>query len=148
MQIIVTTLVFALMSMTGGFAEAVQNPPKTILIEVNNQPLTVEYASTYEERNKGLMHRKTLCSDCGMLFNFQHSRYASMWMKNTYIPLDVAFIQSDGKILDIKPLSPHDLTPVGSSGEVHYALEMNQGWFEKNNVKEGDKIRVIEQKKP
>ena len=61
-------------------------------------------------------------------------------MQNTFLALDVAFITSDGVITDIKPMQPHDLTSVGASEAVLYALEMNQGWFAKNGIKVGDKI--------
>lgn len=113
-----------------------------ISIEFKNQSLKVEFADTYEERALGLMHRKTLCEDCGMLFQFDSERIASIWMKNTFIPLDLAYITVDGVIVDIKQLEPLDLTSVQSSKEVLYALEMNQGWFAKNDIKEGDKISI------
>lgn len=106
-------------------------------VQVNSIELEVEYALTFEQRATGLMHRKSMCSDCGMLFKYSRERVASMWMKNTYIPLDVAFVDQDGKIIDIKTMKPLDLTSVSSTKKVLYALEMNQGWFEKNGVKEG-----------
>ena len=65
-----------------------------------------------------------------------------MWMKNTYIPLDVAFIDKKGTITDIKPLQPHDLTSVGASTKVMYALEMNQGWFARHDIQVGDHIVI------
>lgn len=111
-------------------------------ISVKDLNLEVEYAKTPQQRARGLMFRKDLCEDCGMLFLFTPPRRASMWMKNTFVPLDVAFIDRDGVITDIKPLQPHDLTSVGASTKVMYALEMNQGWFAKNKIKVGDQIRV------
>lgn len=111
-------------------------------ITVKDLSLDVEYAKTAQQRARGLMFRKDLCEDCGMLFLFTPPRRASMWMKNTFVPLDVAFIDRDGVITDIKPLQPHDLTSVGASTKVMYALEMNQGWFAKNKIKVGDQILV------
>ena len=111
-------------------------------IGINNKSLTVEFAQTQEQRARGLMYRKSLCDDCGMLFHFDPARQASMWMKNTFVPLDVAFIDGKGVITDIKPLMPHDLTSVGASKVVSYALEMNQGWFAANKVRVGDQISV------
>ncbi|MBU2977647.1 DUF192 domain-containing protein [Alteromonas sp. C1M14] len=111
-------------------------------IVINDKPLTVEFANTQEQRARGMMYRKSLCDDCGMLFYFSPPRQASMWMKNTYVALDVAFIDRNGVITDIKPLMPHDLTSVGASKVVTYALEMNQGWFAANNVHVGDQISV------
>lgn len=110
----------------------------TINISVGDKALAVEYADTPEKRQLGLMFRRELCDDCGMLFKFDSVRIGSIWMKNTYIPLDLAYINKDGKIVDIKRLKPHDLTSVKSSTRVLYALEMNQGWFAKNNIREGD----------
>lgn len=111
-------------------------------IVINDKPLTVEFAQTQMQRARGLMFRKSLCDDCGMLFYFSPARKASMWMKNTYVALDVAFIDRNGVITDIKPLMPQDLTSVGASKVVTYALEMNQGWFAANNVRVGDQISV------
>lgn len=111
-------------------------------VKVNNLEFSVEYASTYKQRNQGLMHRNELCGGCGMLFRFDSAKYASMWMKNTYIPLDVAFFKQDGTITDIRQMKPLDLTPIGSSQQVLYALEMNMHWFANNGVKVGDKILV------
>ncbi|GGW80714.1 DUF192 domain-containing protein [Alteromonas halophila] len=102
----------------------------------------VEFAKSFEQRARGLMFRETLCSDCGMLFHFTPPKRAGMWMKNTLIPLDVAFIDEQGVITDIKPLQPHDLTSVSASQTVSYALEMNQGWFATHNIQEGDQIII------
>jgi hypothetical protein len=113
-----------------------------INISFANKSLQVEFADSFEERALGLMYRKGLCEDCGMLFQFDVERMASIWMKNTFVPLDLAYITVDGKIIDIMQLKPHDLTSVKSSKQVLYALEMNQGWFAKNNIKVGDKISI------
>lgn len=113
-----------------------------ITIKINNNKLNVEYAQTFEQRARGLMYRKAMCEDCGMLFRFDEPKRASMWMKNTFIPLDVAFIDRNGVITDIKPLQPHDLTSVAASKQVLFALEMNQGWFADNNIKVGHKITL------
>ncbi|QHJ13242.1 hypothetical protein FX988_03503 [Paraglaciecola mesophila] len=114
----------------------------TVQITLQDITLEVEYAHTFEQRAMGLMYRKTLCGQCGMLFKFSGSKKASMWMQNTFLALDVAFITSDGVITDIKPMQPHDLTSVGASQAVLYALEMNQGWFAKNGIKVGDKMVI------
>jgi uncharacterized membrane protein (UPF0127 family) len=113
-----------------------------INIAFADKSLQVEFADSFEERALGLMHRKSLCSDCGMLFQFDSERIASIWMKNTFVPLDLAYITVDGSIVDIKQLQPHDLNSVVSSQEVLFALEMNQGWFAKNGIKVGDKISI------
>ncbi|GAC13148.1 DUF192 domain-containing protein [Aliiglaciecola lipolytica] len=111
-------------------------------VSVDNIKLDVEYAHTFEQRATGLMYRESLCANCGMLFKYTKPRKASMWMKNTYIPLDVAFIDKQGKITDIRAMQPHDLTSIGSSTDVLYALEMNLGWFAKHNIKVGQSVEI------
>ncbi len=113
-----------------------------IKVSFDSKALEVEFADSFDERALGLMHRKTLCEDCGMLFQFDSERFASIWMKNTFVPLDLAYITVDGSIVDIQALKPHDLTAVKSPKLVLYALEMNQGWFAKNGIKVGDRVSI------
>ena len=115
-------------------------------IKINDIDLLVEFADTKKLRQQGLMYRKSMCEHCGMLFKYDKARQASMWMKNTFIALDIAFIKGDGTIAEIKQLIPQDLTSVKSSNSVLYALEMNQGWFKKNKVQAGDKVEFITSK--
>lgn len=111
-------------------------------VVLKGQPYTVEYAKSMRQRAQGLMFRKSLCDDCGMLFQFSPPKQASMWMKNTFVALDVAYIDSNGVITDIKPLQPHDLNAVAASTKVLYALEMNQGWFAQQGIKVGDSVTI------
>lgn len=113
-----------------------------VQVKVRQQVYVLEYANNFELRAQGLMHREDMCDSCGMLFNFQQTKYAGMWMKNTLISLDVAFIRADGKITDIKAMQPHDLTTTGSSEQVLYAWEMNQGWFARNAIQVGDTVVI------
>lgn len=114
-----------------------------VQVRAGEKLLNLELAQSPQARARGLMHRESLCDDCGMLFVYSEPRLLSMWMKNTLIPLDVAFADKEGKILVIKPMQPHDLTPVGSEQPAIYAWEMNQGWFKANNIKAGDHMEVI-----
>jgi len=104
--------------------------------------IKAEIARTEEERTKGLMFRKKLPDGEGMLFVFERDQQLSFWMKNTYIPLSIAFIASDGRIFEIKDMEPHDLKPVQSSRSVRYALEVPQGWFERAGVAAGDRLII------
>ncbi|MFT4993716.1 MAG: uncharacterized membrane protein (UPF0127 family) [Paraglaciecola sp.] len=113
-----------------------------VTLSVNAKTVKLEYAHSFKQRARGLMHRESMCGQCGMLFNFKQIKRASMWMKNTLIPLDVAFIRKDGVITDIKTMQAHDLTPVGSSEEVLYAWEMNVGWFKENAIAVGDTVFI------
>jgi len=100
--------------------------------------IKAEIARTSEERSLGLMHRKELPDGEGMLFVFEKDDILHFWMKNTLIPLSIAFIAYDGKIIEIKNMYPHDETPVMSSRSARYALEVPQGWFARAGVNEGD----------
>ena len=99
-----------------------------------------------QEKNSatGLMFRDSLPEDHGMLFVFEKPKTASFWMKNTKIPLSIAYIDSAGRILQIESMKPLDETPVEStSSEVAFALEVNEGWFTRNRVSAGAKISGI-----
>jgi len=102
--------------------------------------LDAEIARSDGERAQGLMHRKHLADGKGMLFIFDRDQVLSFWMKNTQIPLSIAFIAADGRIVDIKDMQPHDLNSVSSSRSVRYALEVPQGWFSRVGVNPGDVV--------
>ncbi len=116
--------------------------PKLVNLSFHKSSVQVELAETYEERAKGLMYRKSLCTDCGMLFVFEKPRIAAFWMKNTFIPLDIAYLDSNGKIVMIAPLTPLSEKSVSSSTNVKYAWEMNRGWFKTHRVVVGDVIDI------
>ena len=105
-------------------------------------PLKVEVARTQEERNRGLMNRHSLAGGEGMLFVFDRDQTLNFWMKNTYIPLSIAFISSAGEILEIRRMAPLDLTGVVSSRSARYALEVPQGWFSRAGIAPGDYVRL------
>jgi len=116
-------------------------PAREISIEREGQVIAVlkaEIAETSEEHEKGLMYRDKLPDGEGMFFIYDRDRVLSFWMKNTYIPLSIAFISYDGRIIDIKDMYPNDETAVSSSRSVRYALEVPQGWFLRVGVREGD----------
>jgi len=105
-----------------------------------NLPLNIEVPDTQTKFELGLMFRESLEEDSGMLFVFDEINERHFHMKETKIPLDIAFIKEDGIIESIKELIPYSLKPVSSEGEVLYALEVNRGWFFENNVNVGDKV--------
>ena len=104
--------------------------------------LRAEIASTQEERNQGLMYRKNLPDGEGMFFVFERDHVLSFWMKNTVIPLSIAFIASDGRIIEIKDMYPLDTNSVSSSRSARYALEVPQGWFSRAGVRSGDVVKI------
>lgn len=105
--------------------------------------LFVEIADTPSKREQGLMYRKSLSYNEGMLFKFPHAEVISFWMKNTYIPLDIAFIDNNGKIFQIEQMSPLSYRQIRSNNPCKFALETNRGWFAKNNVEVGDHLTGI-----
>ena len=100
----------------------------------------VEVAKTQTQLRRGLMFRKALSSDVGMLFVMEPPRQTSMWMQNTYIPLDILFINQHNKITKIMQGKPHDLTPLNSDSICAYVLEINFGRASELNIEVGDKI--------
>jgi uncharacterized membrane protein (UPF0127 family) len=103
-------------------------------------PIRVELARTTAEKNRGLMHRKSLADGKGMLFVFDRDEILSFWMKDTLIPLSIAFIARDGRILEIRDMRPLDTTTVRSSRSARYALEAPQGWFGRAGIAPGDSL--------
>jgi uncharacterized protein len=117
---------------------------KTVEVKISNVPLTAEIADTPQASENGLMFRDSLPTDRGMLFIFEQPRKASFWMRNTKIPLSIAYIDSAGKILEIKSMNPLDETVVpSSSDQIAYALEANQGWFAQHGISSGAKVDGI-----
>ncbi|MGZ5034735.1 MAG: DUF192 domain-containing protein [Usitatibacter sp.] len=113
---------------------------KTTHVKVGSHPLKVELASEESQRTQGLMFRKKLGRDDGMLFVFDEPAYHSMWMKNTLIPLSVAFIDGNGVILNILDMEPETLDSHMAAGPARYAIETNKGWYKENGIKPGDKV--------
>ena len=101
-------------------------------------PLQLEVPQSDGEFKLGLMFRESLEQDRGMLFIFENTDYHSFHMKNTFIPLDIAFINEEGIIESIKELDPMNPIPVYPDGKIRYAIEVNRGWFAENGVEVGD----------
>ena len=110
--------------------------------------IKAEFADSFQARARGLMHREKLAQNAGMLFRFDEAATQCMWMKNTLIPLSVAFIDESGTIVTILEMQPHDETSRCSSGPARYALEMNRAWFAERGIKPGMKLRGLEKVAP
>jgi uncharacterized membrane protein (UPF0127 family) len=113
---------------------------KTSRVVVAGHPLKVELAVEEPQRLQGLMYRKSMAKEDGMLFIFDEPGYHSIWMKNTLIPLSVAFVDKDGVILNIADMEPLTLDSHQAAGPAVYAIETNKGWFAGKNIKPGDKV--------
>jgi len=116
---------------------------ETLEIRIKDATFIVEVADSQEERSRGLMFRKSLPDNRGMLFVFPYDQRLSFWMKNTEIPLSLAYIAKDGTIKEIHDLVPHNEQPVQSSRSVRYALELNRGAFERAGIDVGDRVEGL-----
>lgn len=108
----------------------------------------VEIADTDAERQTGLMGRTALAEDAGMLFVFDAEEPRSFWMKDTLIPLSIAFIDAQGRIVDIQDMQPLDETSHPSAAPAQYALEVNQGFFAARGIQVGDLVDLPVQPAP
>ena len=113
-----------------------------VLLPVGDHAFRVELAVTEDERARGLMFRQELGPDEGMLFVFPESAPRSFWMKDTPLPLSIAFISAGGRILEIYDMEPLTLTPIRSRSPARYALEVNQGRFSEVGVAPGDRVEL------
>ena len=105
--------------------------------------IRAEVAADYSSRGRGLMHRKSLAPNAGMLFVFDGAAIHCMWMKNTYIPLSVAFLDEKGAIINIADMQPHNEQSHCATRPALYALEMTQGWFAQRGIKAGARLGGI-----
>jgi len=128
-----------------GFWDVCYGEPKRnkiLPINVAGIELEVELATTFEEQSLGLMYRDKLEENGGMLFVYPRENFLSFWMKDTRIPLSIAFIKADGRIIQIESMKPYSLDTHVSKEKAKYALEMNEGWFRIHNVREGDTVKM------
>lgn len=123
-----------------GVASAPKSIEERFAIKVGERPLQLQVALQPAEMQQGLMYRKTLGADEGMLFVYGQPQQMSFWMRNVTLPLDIGFFDATGELKEIYPLHPHDERPVASRGRMQFALEMNQGWFNRAGIKPGAKL--------
>ena len=127
----------------GNVAVAQGNPQKltAISLSAGMHALQAEVAQTPEQRGIGLMFRKSMPVNDGMLFIFDRTGQQCFWMKNTLLPLSIAFIADDGSIVNTDEMKPQTLNSHCSTRDVRYVLEMNQGWFDRRGIKAGMKLQ-------
>lgn len=113
------------------------------VLRVGGVPVTAWIADTDARRQLGLMHVRSLPVDHGMLFVYPDVRPRAFWMKNTFVPLSIAFIDETGRIDSIVDMQPHDLGHHPSKGAVRFGLEMTQGWFRDHGIVEGARVEGI-----
>jgi uncharacterized membrane protein (UPF0127 family) len=135
---------FALLAACGNHEAKPDSARKSVddrfAIKVGSQTVRMQLAVHWNEQMQGLMFRKSMAEDEGMLFLYAQPQTMSFYMRNTEIPLDIGFFDAAGELKEIYPMYPHDERPVVSRSRMQFALEMNQGWFRRAGVKTGDKL--------
>ncbi|HEX4264378.1 MAG TPA: DUF192 domain-containing protein [Verrucomicrobiae bacterium] len=127
------------------FSEPQAAQPKlpTIKLWLGPEQMDAEMCVNAEETRTGMMFRKSMGENDGMIFSLGYDQQASFWMKNCFVPLSVAYINPDGVIQEIHPLEPQNTTPVVSvTNNIRFALETPQGWFDRHHVTTGMVIRT------
>ena len=133
------SLLLTIPALAQGMEAPQMDLPRTHL-RVGGTNINVQIASTFNERQIGLMHRKSMPVNEGMLFVFPQSGVQCFWMKNTLLPLTAAFVADDGTIVNLADMKPQTTDSHCSTKPVRYVLEMNQGWFGKKGIKAGFKL--------
>ena len=130
-----------LLSGTLAFAQDGPQRLAAVKLSAGMHVIQAELAQTPDERSIGLMFRKTMGTNEGMLFSFEQPGQQCFWMKNTLLPLSVAFIADDGSVVNIERMLPQTLDSHCSDKPVRFVLEMNDGWFAARGIKRGMKLR-------
>lgn len=112
-------------------------------LKIGKHAIRAEVADNLEAQQRGLMQRERLCADCGMLFVFAAPARYGFWMKDTLLPLSIAFIGSDGRIINITEMKANTLDVHYPDHDARYTLEMNRGWFGAHGVKPGDRVEGL-----
>jgi len=134
---------FVLGTATAALASStIASEPNTALIVFGNDTVFAEVADSPDERSEGLMNRSEVPDGTGMLFVFEFESNRSFWMKDTYIALDIAFLDVDFRILNIHQMEPESEQLYDSAGPAMFALEVRQGWFAEHKIKVGDRGEV------
>ena len=140
LSFILALLLFLPLLEERAFTEEGKKSPAQLIIK--GRKIRVEVARTEDEKARGLMFRESLGKDEGMLFVYDQEELLTFWMKNTPIPLSIAFIDRKGKIVDIQDMEPFSLETHTSAYPARYALEMNRGWFAREGIKVGDLVKI------
>lgn len=142
------TVAFMLLPAVAAFAQTAQPTLPAVPLQAGVYLIKAEVAKNYGTRMQGLMYREKMAPNEGMLFVFADRERQCMWMKNTVLPLSVAFLDDNGVILNVEDMKPHTEDSHCSAKPARYALEMNLGWFASKNIKPGTKISGLEKAGP
>ena len=140
--------ILAVLAIAVAPALAQQPALRTVELGAGMHVIRAEVADAFASRMQGLMQRTSLPPNGGMLFAFDEDATHCMWMKNTLIPLSVAFLDERGAIINIADMQPHSEQSHCAARPARYALEMNKGWFAQRGIKPGAKLRGLEKLAP
>lgn len=126
-----------------GASQTPMPPRGSAWIIFGSDTVVAEVARSAEERSRGLMYRDEVPAGTGMLFVFEDVRTRSFWMKNTYVPLSIAFLDQNNAVVDIRHMEPEDEEFTRSSRAAMFALEVRQGWFEEQGIEVGDTAEIV-----
>jgi uncharacterized protein len=138
-----TSMTLLMLGLAGILPAAAQDGPQrlpTVTLGAGILNIKAEVAQTPQQHQIGLMHRTSMGANEGMLFAFERAGQQCFWMKNTLLPLSIAFVADDGTVVNVDEMKPQTLDTHCSARPVRFVLEMNAGWFKKHGVKAGDKL--------
>lgn len=138
-----TALAFALATAAVACSAAAGAEKQQALVIFGADTVTVELAETAAERERGLMNRTEVPEGTGMLFIFQDEEPRAFWMKDTHVPLDIAYLDSELRIVSIHQMEPLDTNTYPSGGPAMFALEVRQGWFADHGIEAGDVAELV-----
>jgi uncharacterized membrane protein (UPF0127 family) len=125
------------------WGQSAPSPPPATVLTIGSTTVSVEIADDPAEREHGLMKRETLGADQGMLFVYPDERPRNFWMKDTSLPLSIAYLDAQGRIVRIADMTPFDTSTVPSVRPAMYALEVNQGWFTRHTIQVGASVKGV-----
>ena len=137
-----TSIVFLIVLLGCSDAKQSQSSLRTVQMKLGSRSFTLEVADTEATREHGLMKRDSVPEDHGMIFVFDADEPRDFWMKNTRIPLDIAYVDSTGRVVSVHQMKPYDLSATPSAAPAKYAIELNLGMLEKSGVKPGDRLDI------
>ena len=145
----VATLLLMVSACTADTSATKPAPPDdmhfdTVSATIKGKPFTLEIADTDDKRERGLMFRKSMAADHGMIFVFEVADSYRFWMKNTWIPLDIVFLDAGGKVIEVEARKAKDETSMGPDEPAKYVIELNAGTAETIGLTKGDRIDIPE----
>ena len=138
MRLIITLLLYSQFTLQPAWGS-------DITLRIGTHSIRAALAGTPQSRARGLMQQTQLCGNCGMLFVFPKAGKYSFWMKDTPLPLSIAFIAGDGRILNITEMQANSTHTHSAHGDILYALEMNKGWFTEHAIQTQSQVQGLHQ---